>query len=815
MPNRATGDISQRQTAATEAADILDSAPAVSADNNSNNWRAVYSTPGRKGGTVVAGLTDNQAKAGVGFYNGFGAGDLFAPPIEFGGYGGSFGGSAYYSPFDSFSNPARYQYGSYNGYMGKEGWVYSRGGYSSIDHMRIAQCLLLYKTEGVVQTVVHLLADFTTENVNITHPDDSVNKFYKSWMTKVKLKRVIHRIVIDLLTTGNVFIWTKLAKLKNSEKNAMKRGIAAQLIGNDLVVTVKNKKLKEEHRTISVSLQDDEIAIIKDLASACESNASKGRVDEIISRAKGDSRNHPSDQKQGTVESDTGAEIPWGYTSLNPLQMEPRGSRFGNEHRWVMMIRQRDIQPLSKFMTYRYYDDIATTKVNLPKMFKGKLNPVDGKRRRQGYAAELELDPERLAIIQDVTKADYEQWATPQIYPAHKEVEFKRMLRQGEISAMESLKHMITLVKLGDVKDGYIPTEEQIERVAAALAGGSQTHHLIWDNLIEGQVLQPNLGNIFDPKKYQEIDKDIYAALGISESVMTGQGSYANSFLSIKLLLEKLETIRELVEDWLRVEIKKIADAMSFKRLPQISWGLMNLRDENTERKLWIDLYDRGIVSDQSLLERFGTDFDIELARQELEKTIKDLKNDDLLDDTKVRAPVMVSRGPFNRDLISKKGKGQGQGPEGKRGRPPQTGKPQETKRETKPKGMASVLKFQKALSFAEDAIKTVNNAATKMAVDANNLKDQRQFTRAQKEDLEEIVLHTLSVLDIEQNIDDNLVYNLLEDVDEEKFKSTRAQSIVSLYRTELKNLDNPSKDDRFNLMCSAFATVNSNLLEG
>jgi len=49
----------------------------------------------------------------------------------------------------------------------------------------------------------------------------------------------------------------------------------------------------------------------------------------------------------------------------------------------------------------------------------------------------------------------------------------------------------------------------------------------------------------------------------------------------------------------------------------------MNLRDENSERKLWIDLYDRGIVSDESMLEQFGTDFNIETERQKFEKVIK------------------------------------------------------------------------------------------------------------------------------------------------------------------------------------------------
>lgn len=770
------------------------------------DWRRAYADMDR---TLIYAKSQPKATAGYGFYGEHLGNTLFAPPVEFGGYGG--GHAGYHSSTDAFSHPARYGYGGgYYGYQGREGWVYSRGGHTNIDHQRIAQCLLLYKTEGVVQTIVHLLADFVVESIDLVHPDDTVHNFYQAWKTKVRLKDRLHRFVVDLLTSGNVFIWTKLAKLKSGEKQTMKRGVAAQLIGDDLVLEVTDKDGKRlRHKTVNIEFEGDTFAKLKELNEACREHANAGRVNEIM-LGKAENRNDPEDPRD-TKKQPT-AEIPWGYISLNPLQMEPRGSRFANEHYWVMLLQQRDLKPLSKFMTYRYYTDITTTKVNLPEIFKGKLQPLQGKNRRMnGYAAELRLDEERLSVIHDVTKADYEDWATPQIYPAHKEVSFKRMLRQGEISAMESLKHMITLIKLGKVEEGFIPTEEQLERVAAALAGGSQTHHLVWDDLIDGQVLQPNIGNIFDPKKYQQIDKDIYSALGVSESVMTGNGSFANSFMSIKLLLEKLETIRCKLEDWLLVEVKKIADSMKFRRMPRIEWGLMNLRDENTERKLWLDLYDRGIVSDTSLLERFGTDFDIEKARQEIEQGFKEEKNKDLLkDDKKFRSPVMVSRGPFNRDLINKQ---QQKSPQAKNnGRPSGTGTPQSKKRNTKPKGMSSVIDFQKHSGFAQGAIKIIQTIATEMAIKNQDVRDIRYLSKAQKEDLENIILYTLGALDPSVEVTSDLVYKLLSDDSNVLFESEKCKKIVATYKEVAS--DASTKEERLELMCNTFAAINADLLE-
>ena len=799
MAEHVTGDNSNERT----PEDILRDAPIVddpSVAGDTNAFRAAYGSADY--GRVYASQPQSQAKGGFGFYGEHAGSNLFAPPTEFGGGGG---GGANFSSHDAFSNPARYGNTGGQGYGGQQGWVYHRGGNSNADHQRIAQCVLMYKTEGIVQTIVHLLADFTVENIDLVHDDVTVHNFYQAWKTKVKLKERLHRFVVDLLQTGNVFIWTKEAKLRKDEGATMKRGYAAQLIGDDLVMQIEDangKRLRD--KTISVELLDDQIKQFADLSEACTELANSGRANEVVQRVLAGTRNDPTDPKAADKLDKKSVLIPWDYISLNPLQMEPRGSRFANEHHWVMMLSQRDMKPLSRFMNYSHYTDISTTKVNLPEIFKGKLTKSSS---GSPYAAELKLDEKRLAVIQDVTKADYEEWATPQIFPAVKEVAFKRLVRAAEISAVESMKHAITLIKLGDVKEGFIPTEDQIERVAAALAGGSQVHHLVWDDLIDGKVLQPDIGKIMDPKKYVQIDKDIYSALGVSESVMTGNGSFANSFMSIKLLLEKLETIRCKLEDWLQVEVKKIADAMKFRRLPIIKWGLMNLRDENSERKLWLDLYDRGIVSDESMLEQFGTDFNIETERQKYEKKIKIKENPAIKkDDNTFRPPVMVSQGPFKNDMEKPKPK-----PAGVGGRPVKTGTPQQKKRTTKPKGMGAIQLFQSYRNYAGTALKTITEIATQLAVEHQGVRDSRSLSKGQKVDLEVIITNALAALNPSEPFTKDLVYNVLRG-DDAIFLTEKCQRIIALYQTESENASN--KEERLDLMCNAFAAVNADLLE-
>ena len=767
--------------------------------NNSDRYEALITANQNIAKSTAAGL--------------FGGSDVIQPNWEFGSSyflgGGGFGGlggmgigPSQYG--DLNTNPFRFTLGYGGlGFMGSEGWAFRRA-HVNINHLRIAQCLMMYHTEGYVQTLVHLLADFASEGINIKHTDLSVQNFFRAWAAKIGLRDRMHRFVIDLITAGNVFIWRKEAKLKSEDEKILKKGIAAKKVGDSLLITVgEGHKVKEHLIDIDTSN-----CLFPELEEAARKMAEAGRVTQLVTKVIGG-----TDASEPDVSS---KKMPWGYDSLNPLQMDIRGSKFAGDSHWVMKLHRDDLKPLAGKMNYTYFTDLGKTVVNLPEEFKSKLRKLEA--ADGDYIAEIDLDPERLTVIQDVTKKDYEDWATPSIYPAYKEVMFKRMLRAGEASAMESLKHMITLIKLGNVKENLIPSKEQIGRVAAALAGGSQSHYLVWDDLIDGQVLQPNVDKIFDPKKYESIDKDIYMSLGIPASVMTGQGSYSNSFLAIKLLLQKLETIRNKFVGWLFKEIKVIVAKMKFRKLPLIEFGRMNLTDENAERNLIINLFDRGILSKETALEYFDTNFDIEKARQENER--QQTSND---------LTLMKPRGPFIKEGIADVAHMDEHALTGKKpsefvddqfkkqqklkapknnGRPPFSGKKQTTKRRTKPKGMGELIKYEATKAYAMIAYDKISTIITNDAVNKANVKDVRSLDKETKAAIDNLTNVVLSMVKPYENITSELVYKIVAGIYEEQspyFTNGQIRpSINRLYASELK--PELIKDQRKELICTAYA---------
>jgi hypothetical protein len=217
-------------------------------------------------------------------------------------------------------------------------------------------------------------------------------------------------------------------------------------------------------------------------------------------------------------------------------------------------------------------------------------------------------------------------------------------------------------------------------------------------------------------------------------------------------------------------ELKVIAEALKFRTLPIVRFGKMNLRDENVERKLILDLYDRGILSKQALLDYFDEDFEVELERKKQEK--------EQLGSTK----LMEDRGPYIKPPLDKMALN-------KSGRPPMTGTPLQKKRNTKPRGMGSLLKYNEYLQYAQKALQDIQNQICAEYVAKANVKDYRSLDKTTKADVENKIYQQLAV----QPPQEGLVYN--EDV---------KQNILKTYE-EVNKLDF-SKEKREELFCSIYS---------
>lgn len=499
------------------------------------------------------------------------------------GYGSYYGTSIGYGPWNRYG-PWSSELG---GNIGPFRFMRRFSGHSSIYHSIIASCQMAYWGYGIIRNVVDLYTDFAAEGIDIVHEDITTQNFFTAWAKKVRLVERIQTILMNYFTLGNVFIHRRWASLTDEDKNKLRRN-QAQLINNDLYYTENGQQSKIE------AIESSQIQILK--------TKTLGPSEKVTAA-------NAADDNKFEIQKN---RIPWEYIMLNPLQMEIRGNKFANEHRWVIGLEKKDLQDINK--QFRSVIDIGSTDINIPSELKNKLKKYNGN-TNGGFVAEIELDADELAVVQD-RKFDWCDWSIPFVYPSLRAVNFKDCLRNMEIRACESVINSIFLFKLGNQEAGMPAEDEHFERLADMLQQPGQALNIIWNEAISAEVITADVAKLFDPKKHESADRDILVALGVPEALLGGKGgAFANSFAGAATLLERIETARMRVTEWLLGELKIICQAMGFRTMPEIKWGKTSLRDKNAERALIIQMYDRGLLSPTYMHEEFDTTTEIEANR--------------------------------------------------------------------------------------------------------------------------------------------------------------------------------------------------------
>jgi hypothetical protein len=642
---------------------------------------------------------------------------------------------------------------------GAGGFTYLRrfSSNSAFNHQLIASCMMAYLGYGVVRNIIDLYSDFATEGIEIDHPDESVRNFYKSWATKVDLRDRVHSMFLNLFVSGNVHVHRRWAELTNQEKRAMKSAKATEKINDMLVVRGNSKDTTIEGREagfIDWFLSKSEIHLSDDTKNNKSTAAPKSPQDEQMPE-------NPS------------KKIPWGYTFLNPLQMELRGRKLRGDSYWIMAIDKRDTLDIARGMGLysSYNQELGTTEMNLPKEFLGRIKKYSGP--GAGYSAEVKLTTEELSVIQAPGKWDWFDWAVPFCYPALRALSFKDCLRNMEMKACQSVINSIFLFKLGNIEKGMPAEDEHFERLADMLQQPGQTLNILWNEAIETEVVQADVANIFNTDKHDSADKDILTALGIPEVLVGGKGgNFSNSYIAVATVLERLESYRNKVHTWLMNELKIIADAMGFKKLPTVRFGRTSLKDEKAQQTFLMGMYDRGILSADTLLEEGGTTAEIEASKMKEEKT--KYKEKDIFEPkgpfVKDPKPAPGAAGPPGAKKPAAKKPAGGPG-----GRPVNTGTgptgKQDNARGPKGQGLADLLAMQEVLqrrgramldhleSFISDKV------LSSKAKENPNLKHVKNLRAAERERLEWLIYNVFSHMpppEKEEDVRDEFIIHML-----------------------------------------------------
>ncbi len=138
----------------------------------------------------------------------------------------------------------------------------------------------------------------------------------------------------------------------------------------------------------------------------------------------------------------------------------------------------------------------------------------------------------------------------------------------------------------------------------------------------EGHVLNTE-------RKVKEIKEDILIALGMARSIVTGDGpNFATASVSMQKMIIMLKEIKQAARrilDWIYDEWK---DLKGIEADIDHGFSDLDLQNEVDQKKLLVDLYDRNLISKNTLQEKMDLNPDVESANRAKEQRLVDMNWD-------------------------------------------------------------------------------------------------------------------------------------------------------------------------------------------
>ncbi len=315
-------------------------------------------------------------------------------------------------------------------------------------------------------------------------------------------------------------------------------------------------------------------------------------------------------------------EIPLRYTFLNPMVLEVIGeeiAQFTGKVHFALKLPMNMYRSLNMPLTT--FDPAILTE-ELPKDIQGAMHNND---------RYLVLDPAKL-ITCYYKKDDWNVWAYPMIYSLLDDLILFQKMKLADLTALDGVISHIRIWKLGSLEHKIWPNDSAIQKLSSILlnhtAGGAID--LIWGPDITVEETSTDVYKFLDGGKYQGVMAHIHQGLGIPTSLSGNGGTFSESMISLRTLLERLKYGRGILKNFWEAELKLVQQAMGFRYPAQVTFDNMNLHDEVAEKALWIQLCDRDLVSIESVQEKFGQIPEIEEIR--LKRQYKKVQDKDYPD---------------------------------------------------------------------------------------------------------------------------------------------------------------------------------------
>ena len=232
--------------------------------------------------------------------------------------------------------------------------------------------------------------------------------------------------------------------------------------------------------------------------------------------------------------------------------------------------------------------------------------------------------------MQDL-KEDWTRYAVPMVATCLNAFQRKALIAQYESALLNLGAHSFVHVTYGDSKNDIMPDITSLNAVNALFRRAMTGSALATTNhLCKATVIQPDTKEMFDDDKYRDVNAEILSAGGISGIIVSGKSEDGSNFASAQVSMQTAAIRIKQARD----NFCELMDKINLRLNGAGRSGVTHSRPENVPRftfppvdlagsqkfqEVCRELWEKGVVSTETMLQTHGYDMEQETERMKSE----------------------------------------------------------------------------------------------------------------------------------------------------------------------------------------------------
>lgn len=224
------------------------------------------------------------------------------------------------------------------------------------------------------------------------------------------------------------------------------------------------------------------------------------------------------------------------------------------------------------------------------------------------------------------------RYAIPMIASCLKPFAKKELISQYENALINLGARSFVHVKYGDPNHVTLPDRNALNQVSAVFRQAmTGTALAVTNNWCEAEVIQPKTEDMFEYDKYKGVNADILSAGGISGIIVSGRSEDGSTFASAQVSMQTAAMRIKQAKDNVCEMMNKINHRLNGRssamphsaqdQVPEFTFPPVDLAGSKAFQEACMKLWEKGVVSSQTLLQAYGYDMGQEVERKKSENS--------------------------------------------------------------------------------------------------------------------------------------------------------------------------------------------------